>query len=306
MSDQNPNAEVAAKRRTFHRLKDTSKTKPEKIIAVKCTRCGGSGIFHTFGACYRCGGNGWDPKERTYAYPHNWTSRDIDKWNEQREAKNQERREKQAERRDLQADVDRETIKTLKETIASPDDLSRALRIAASQERVKMDETAPASDAQLGYVQKLVIELQALIPALKNWRLEADCLTKVSASHLISALQQRIREEQDRQNTYPGEDTYPLPDAKYEVQDENHEAAPTERQMKAIANISRSLGLRQAPVPRNRGEASHFIIELQKMLREKKQIEKANTEDEGRPASRIGGVRTADLMMAGTGRPRTR
>jgi hypothetical protein len=32
-----------------------------KVLA--CLRCGGSGIYHTYGECFRCGGAGVDPQQ---------------------------------------------------------------------------------------------------------------------------------------------------------------------------------------------------------------------------------------------------
>lgn len=34
-----------------------------KSDKLACGRCGGSGIYHTYGTCFRCGGNGIDPAQ---------------------------------------------------------------------------------------------------------------------------------------------------------------------------------------------------------------------------------------------------
>jgi hypothetical protein len=39
-------------------------------VGCACHRCGGSGVYHTYGACFRCGGNGSDPTGvREWAFP---------------------------------------------------------------------------------------------------------------------------------------------------------------------------------------------------------------------------------------------
>lgn len=39
-------------------------------VGCACTRCGGSGVYHTFGACFRCGGRGADPTGvKEWAFP---------------------------------------------------------------------------------------------------------------------------------------------------------------------------------------------------------------------------------------------
>lgn len=30
---------------------------------LTCSRCGGCGVYHTFGKCFRCGGSGVDPQQ---------------------------------------------------------------------------------------------------------------------------------------------------------------------------------------------------------------------------------------------------
>ena len=58
----------------------TSGAKPESVrVGCACTRCGGSGVYHTYGACFRCGGNGEDPTGvREWAFPAAYRDADIE------------------------------------------------------------------------------------------------------------------------------------------------------------------------------------------------------------------------------------
>lgn len=76
--------------------------KPEKGGAVDCGRCGGSGVYHTYGTCFRCGGKGYDPTNRQWLFPVDWTDAEIDEWNAAREAKNAKARERSAAKRKVE------------------------------------------------------------------------------------------------------------------------------------------------------------------------------------------------------------
>jgi RecJ-like exonuclease len=57
----------------FNHLADPAATKPEKTGYVPCTRCWGVGTVHTYGTCFRCHGNTYDPTQRTWRFPKSWT-----------------------------------------------------------------------------------------------------------------------------------------------------------------------------------------------------------------------------------------
>ena len=78
---------------------DTTITQPAKVGSVPCHRCGGSGIFHIWGTCFRCGGVGTDPTEREWLFPASWSTEERQAWSEAREAKNAAARERSAQKR---------------------------------------------------------------------------------------------------------------------------------------------------------------------------------------------------------------
>lgn len=53
---------------------------PKQCVVERCDRCGGSGIFHIFGTCFRCGGNGKDPTHRGWGFPKAWTDEQCQQW----------------------------------------------------------------------------------------------------------------------------------------------------------------------------------------------------------------------------------
>lgn len=93
----NGNMETATTTKTYKRI---GVDKPAKIVATKCDRCGGSGIFHIWGTCFRCGGNGMDPTYRDWGYPHSWTDEQCAAFADKREAANQRTRERAAAKRE--------------------------------------------------------------------------------------------------------------------------------------------------------------------------------------------------------------
>jgi hypothetical protein len=73
-------------------------TKPTKIVKAPCHRCDGSGVFHTYGQCFRCGGQGADPTDRLWGFPVEWTDEEVSAWVIKREARNAKARARAAER----------------------------------------------------------------------------------------------------------------------------------------------------------------------------------------------------------------
>ena len=47
--------------------------KPTKTAKTICHRCFGAGIFHTHGVCFRCNGSGFDPKDKAWEFPADYT-----------------------------------------------------------------------------------------------------------------------------------------------------------------------------------------------------------------------------------------
>lgn len=84
----------------FHRIKAS---KPAKTVVCECHRCCGSGIFGNHGQCWRCGGNGRDPRDRDWAYPADWTDEQCQAHADAREARNQAARERNARKRTAEA-----------------------------------------------------------------------------------------------------------------------------------------------------------------------------------------------------------
>lgn len=75
---------------------------PGKVGAIPCTRCGGSGIFHTYGTCFRCGGQGIDPTERRWLFPADWSDELCAAFDEKRLARNDRARTTRHAREDEQ------------------------------------------------------------------------------------------------------------------------------------------------------------------------------------------------------------
>lgn len=64
-----------------------------KIARVNCDRCGGRGLYHTYGTCFRCGGAKVDPTIRAWAFPADWTDEECAEWDTAREERNRKARE---------------------------------------------------------------------------------------------------------------------------------------------------------------------------------------------------------------------
>jgi hypothetical protein len=74
--------------------------KPVKNGPHPCTRCGGSGYFHTFGTCYRCHGCGIDPRYRTWVFPADWSDDQVQAWQAKLDARNTASRARAKARRE--------------------------------------------------------------------------------------------------------------------------------------------------------------------------------------------------------------
>jgi hypothetical protein len=68
--------------------------RPKKCITDKCHRCYGSGAFANYGTCFRCGGSGKDPSDKTWAHPLNWSDDQCQEFHDKREERNQKNRDK--------------------------------------------------------------------------------------------------------------------------------------------------------------------------------------------------------------------
>lgn len=73
-------------------------TQPKRCLATKCDRCGGKGIYHIYGVCFRCGGNGSDPTHRDWGYPAAWTDEQCAEFVAKREERNAKARKRQADK----------------------------------------------------------------------------------------------------------------------------------------------------------------------------------------------------------------
>lgn len=73
--------------------RNSSLRNPKKIARVVCDRCGGSGFYHTYGECFRCGGSKVDPTIREWAFPAHWTEEECVRWNHDRLERNRKARE---------------------------------------------------------------------------------------------------------------------------------------------------------------------------------------------------------------------
>lgn len=60
-------------------------TKPSQCVVERCDRCGGSGVYHIWGTCFRCGGNGKDPTYRGWGFPQDWTDEQCQQFLDARE-----------------------------------------------------------------------------------------------------------------------------------------------------------------------------------------------------------------------------
>lgn len=88
-------------------LKSSKIEKPSKTGQCRCDRCGGSGVYHTYGTCYRCGGCGVDPTERSWVYPASWTDEQCQAHVDSLIARNAASRDRAAAKRQAKADTTR-------------------------------------------------------------------------------------------------------------------------------------------------------------------------------------------------------
>lgn len=81
--------------------RSSSLTKPAKVGAHPCTRCGGAGGFDGWPGftCYRCGGSGSDPTQRQWMYPATYTDEQVQAHVDMLEARNQRARERALEKK---------------------------------------------------------------------------------------------------------------------------------------------------------------------------------------------------------------
>lgn len=77
--------------------------KPARVARIACDRCGGSGIFHTYGICYRCGGSKYDPT-LDWGFPIGWTDDQIREWHAKRDEAARRRRQAKEAREQAKAD----------------------------------------------------------------------------------------------------------------------------------------------------------------------------------------------------------
>lgn len=87
---------------TFHRI---NADKPSECVVKQCDRCGGRGKYHIWGTCFRCGGDGRDPKNRDWGFPVAWTDEQCQQFLDRRLARAEARRKAAAEKRFAKQDA---------------------------------------------------------------------------------------------------------------------------------------------------------------------------------------------------------
>jgi hypothetical protein len=75
--------------------------KPERRIAIPCTRCDGVGghvMWPNF-TCFRCAGNKWDPTRKAWAFPADWDDDQCQQFLDCKQATAQRARERREAKR---------------------------------------------------------------------------------------------------------------------------------------------------------------------------------------------------------------
>ena len=135
--------------------------KPAKALATPCYRCGGSGIFHTYGQCFRCFGQCIDPTYRDWGYPVSWTDEQCAEYIAKREARNAKARATRVAKAQAAADAVWDTNISLYPVIATASDLLDGNAIKGGSWAFVHDVVSKAhrweiSERQAGAVAKIV------------------------------------------------------------------------------------------------------------------------------------------------------
>lgn len=160
-------------------------TKPEKTVAIPCTRCGGKGTFHTYGLCFRCGGECTDPTEHDWGFPVDWTDEDIVIWTNAREARNEKARDRAQERREAKA------VKVLNENLAKYPGLAEVMERkdlpAFAEDILFKARRYPLTEKQVAAVLRAAADAYERIErdaerATKNWIAEVGDKVEVEVT----------------------------------------------------------------------------------------------------------------------------
>lgn len=140
---------------------------PTKALAVPCTRCGGTGVFHTYGTCFRCGGWRTDPTLRDWIFPFSWSDEQCQEWDDKRLARNARaaetrRARKDNERKDKRAEFMDELDPEVAARIAEINELDVDDRhYIASDILWKLSQYGSISQGQIDLLLKVQEEFEA-------------------------------------------------------------------------------------------------------------------------------------------------
>lgn len=147
---------------------------PAKVGAIPCTRCGGSGIFHTYGTCFRCGGQGIDPTERRWLFPTDWSDSQCAEWDDKRLSTNERAKNRRHEREQEQreaaviefyAGLDEDEAARLKAIVELPYDQQHGI---ANDIGWKLRHYGSISRGQIDLLFKVQAEFVADLEAAAN------------------------------------------------------------------------------------------------------------------------------------------
>lgn len=148
--------------------------KPAKVGAVPCWRCGGNGIYHTYGTCFRCGGQGTDPTERQWLFPADWSDSQCSEWdnkrlstNERAKARRHEREQEQREAAlvEFYRSLDKDVADRIKAIVELPIDQQHGI---ANDIGFKLRHYGSISQGQIDLLFKVQGEFEAEVEAAAN------------------------------------------------------------------------------------------------------------------------------------------
>lgn len=75
---------------------------PRKVnVDRPCTRCAGTGHYHGYGTCFRCGGGRVDPHpKKVWVFPEGWTKEQVTEFYQDKETKQQQARDRHEARKE--------------------------------------------------------------------------------------------------------------------------------------------------------------------------------------------------------------